>query len=471
MCGQLTEAKTLMNEDIIDTLRTIVGARNVLIGDKIVDRSAVWGTNQPCVARAVVRPSSTAEVSAVMRACYQRQQSVVPFGGMTNLVLGATTGPDDIALSFEKMSQIEAIDPVSQTMTVQAGVTMQVAQESADAAGLYFPVDIGARANCMLGGNVSTNAGGTRVIRYGMIRDSVLGIEAVLADGTVISSMNTFLKNNSGFDLKHLFIGSEGVLGLVTRIVFRLRARPKSHNVALVACDHYDQVIQLLGRARETLGNALSGFEVMWDNFFDAVVQPRGRLPAPIERGHRFYVILEATGTDARNDDERFESALGEMFAGELVADGVLAKSDAEREAIWAIRHDVDWIVGDAFDFDISLPLVDIFAYTEEINAKLKYAIAGVDVVTFGHLGDNNLHISVQCEGARTTHAATIERHIYETLRPYGGAISAEHGIGLEKKAWLPISRTNAEIELMKALKRCMDPRNILNPGKVISLD
>jgi FAD/FMN-containing dehydrogenase len=443
----------------------------VLTGDQIEDRSAIWGTNQPCLAKAVVRPRDTADVAAIMKACHAERQSVVPLGGMTNLVQGATTDSDDIALSFEKMNRIESVDVNSQTMTVQAGVTMQEAQERADEEELYFPVDIGARANCMLGGNVSTNAGGTRVIRYGMIRDTVLGLEAVLADGTVISSMNSFLKNNSGFDLKQLFIGTEGVLGLITRIVFRLRTKPKSHNVALLACDDYGQVEQLLVQAKEALGGALCGFEVMWDSYYNEVVVPGGKLPAPIPAGHRFYIILEATGTHVVSDDEAFAATLTEMFENELVADGVLAKSDAEREAIWAIRHDVEWIASNEFNFDVSLPVADVYDYSEKVSAGIKNEISNAKVVTFGHLGDNNIHISVICDGDRESHAGLIERHIYENLQPYGGAISAEHGIGTEKKSWLSISRTPAEIELMKTLKRSLDPENILNPGKVVSLD
>jgi FAD/FMN-containing dehydrogenase len=460
-----------MENDIIQVLRDIVGAHNVLTGKEIVDRSAIWGTNQPCVAKAVVRPSDTEQVAAIMKACHQRSQTVVPHGGMTNLVQGAVTTPDDIALSFEKLNQIEEVDRTAQTMTVQAGVTLQQAQERAEEEDLYFPVDIGARDNCMIGGNVSTNAGGTRVIRYGMMRDSVLGLEAVLADGTVVSSMNKFLKNNTGFDLKQLFIGTEGVLGLITRIVLRLRIKPQSHNVALVACNEFAQVVELLNKARETLGGSLSGFEVMWDNYFHEVVQPKGRQPSPIEPKYRFYVILEATGTQISTDDEAFEAALTEMFELGLVVDGAVAKSEAERDAIWAIRHDVAWILGDAFDFDISLPIADVFEYTEAVTARLKKDIEDVKVISFGHLGDNNIHISVQCDGARTTQAHTIEKHVYETVRPYGGAISAEHGIGLEKKAWLSISRSPAEIELMKTLKRSLDPKNILNPGKVISVE
>jgi len=460
-----------MPDNIVSELIAIVGEKYVQTGDRREDRSAVWRTNQPCEARAVVRPADTAEVAAVLAACNARGQAVVPYGGMTNLVQGAVTTPDDIALSLDRLNRIEDVDRTAQTMTVQAGVTMQEAQVRADAEGLYFPVDIGARANCMLGGNVSTNAGGTRVIRYGMTRDSVLGLEAVLADGTIVSSMNHFLKNNSGYDLKQLFIGTEGTLGIVTRIVFRLRIRPQSHNVALLACNDYAQVIGVLDRVRAALGGVLTGFEVMWDNFFHEVVRPVGRLPSPIEPLYRFYIIVEATGTRAGLDDEIFAEALGEVFESGLVADGALAKSDAEREAIWAIRHDVDWIVGDAFDFDVSLPIADIGDYAEDLTAGLRREIDDVRVITFGHLGDNNLHISVQCDGARTTRAAIIEDCVYGKLRPFGGAISAEHGIGLEKKAWLPVSRSDAEIRLMRTLKQALDPGNILNPGKVIPAD
>jgi len=460
-----------MADDIVTILKRIAGESNVLTGRDIEDRSAIWGTHQPCAATALVRPSDSDQVAAILEACHARRQPVVPYGGMTNLVQGAVTRPGDIAISFEKMDRIEEVDSTAQTMTAEAGVTLRAAQQRADAEGLYFPVDIGARDNCMLGGNVSTNAGGTRVIRYGMMRESVLGLEAVLADGTIVSSMNKFLKNNTGFDLKQLFIGSEGVLGLITRIVFRLRVKPRSHNVALLACDEYGQVVGLLNRVREALGSSLTGFEVMWDNYFHEVVRPRGRRPSPIDPVHRFYIIVEATGARGEADDQSFEAVLGDILEAGLVADGALAKSGAEREAIWAIRHDVEWILGDAFDFDVSLPIAAVHEYTEAVTAGLKQDIAEVRVIVFGHLGDNNIHLSVQCEGARTTEAQRIEKRVYETLVPFGGAISAEHGIGIEKKAWLPISRSAAEIELMKTLKRTLDPHNILNPGKVISLD
>lgn len=460
-----------MAADIISRLRGIVGEGDVLTGRDASDRTTVWETHQPCNAKAIVRPASTEQVAAVMKVCFELGQSVVPYGGLTNLVQGCATTPDDIALSFEKLNAIEEIDTTAHTMTAQAGVTMLSAQEAADREDLFFPVDIGARGTCMLGGNVSSNAGGTKVIRYGMMRDSVLGLEAVLADGTVVSSMNRFIKNNSGFDLKHLFIGTEGVLGLITRIVFRLSVKPQTHNVALVACSDYEQVVAVLNKAKTLLGSSLCGFEVMWSDFYETVTQPKGKLRSPLSEYWPFYAIVEAMGTRPGADDENFEGVLGEMIESELILDGVIAKSDKEREEIWAIRGEVEWLVKDCYNFDVSLRIADVGQYIDQVMSRIESDIPGSLVAAFGHLGDNNIHVSVLCEGNKTVHAETIEKHVYELLVPYQGAISAEHGIGLEKKSYLPISRSAEEIELMKSLKRSMDPKNILNPGKVVSLN
>ena len=460
-----------MSSDIISELKCIVGDGEVLTGSDASARTTVWETHQPCLAQAVVRPSSTGQVAAIMEACFAHGQSVVPYGGLTNLVQGCATTPDDIALSFEKMNAIEEVDTTAHTMTVQAGVTMLAAQEAADENDLFFPVDIGARGTCMLGGNVSSNAGGTKVIRYGMMRDSVLGLEVVLADGTVVSSMNRFIKNNSGFDLKHLFIGTEGVLGLITRIIFRLSIKPQTHNVALVACDDYAQIVAVLNKAKTLLGSSLCGFEVMWQDFFETVTQPIGKLRSPFSEAYPLYAIVEAMGTRPGADDENFAAVLGEMIESELIVDGVIAKSDKEREEIWAIRGEVEWLVKDCYNFDVSLAVADVGQYIDQVMSRIHGDIPDALIAAFGHLGDNNIHVSVLCDGVKTTHALTIEKHVYESLIPYKGAISAEHGIGLEKKPYLSISRSAEEIELMKSLKRSMDPKNILNPGKVVSLN
>ncbi len=423
-----------MSKDIVSIMTEIVGPADVLTGSAATERVSVWETHQPCHAKAIVRPSTTAQVAAIMKACHENDQSIVPYGGLTNLVQGCKTTPDDIALSFEKMNVIEEIDTIAHTMTVQAGVTMQTAQEKADAENLFFPVDIGARDTCMLGGNVSSNAGGTKVIRYGMMRDSVLGLEAVLADGTILSSMNRYIKNNSGFDLKHLFIGTEGVLGLITRIVVRLSVKPQTHNVALVACDDYEKVVAVLNKAKELLGSSLCGFEVMWDSFYSKVTQPVGKLPSPLQEEYPYYAIIEAMGNQPGADDANFEASLANMFDSNLIVDGVIAKSAKERDAIWAIRGEVEWLVKDCYNFDVSLRVVDVGQYVDTIIARIRADIPDVLVAAFGHLGDNNIHVSVLCEGNKSTHARTIEKHIYESLVPFGGAISAEHGIGLEKK-------------------------------------
>ncbi len=458
-------------DKLIAKLIDIVGDGDVLTGAAAVSRDPVWETHQPCHARALLRPSTTDQVSQIMLACHAAGQPVVPYGGITNLVQACSTTPDDIALSLEKMNRIEELDSTAQTMIAQAGVTMQQAQESADAAGLFFPVDIGARESCMVGGNVSTNAGGTKVIRYGMTRDSVLGLEAVLADGTVISSMNRYIKNNSGFDLKHLFIGTEGVLGIITRVVFRLSVKPTTHNVALLACESFDQVVQVLSKARELLGASLCGFEVMWENFYAKATKPDGRLDSPLAASYPLYVIVESMGTSPQTDDECFTNALNVMFENKLVVDGVIAKSDKERNEIWAIRGEVEWLVRDAQNFDVSLRSADVGRYVDDVSERIAGDVPAAMVAAFGHLGDNNIHISVLAEPRNEATMAVVERHIYESLLPYDGAISAEHGIGLEKRPWLSISRTENEIALMRALKEMMDPQNILNPGKVVGSD
>jgi len=457
-----------MNDDIVTRLTDLLGAGAVATGDAVLHRAFPWETHDSCNAKAIVYPASTEDVSQILRVCNASGQTVVPFGGTTNLVQGCATTAADIVISLEKMNAIEELDRSARTIIAQAGVTMLTAQQAAENAGLLFPVDTGARDNCMLGGMVSSNAGGTKVIRYGMTRDSVLGLEAVLADGTIVSSMNRFIKNNSGFDLKHLFIGSEGVLGIITRVVLQLATQPRSHNVALLACESFDDVLQALRTARDELPNTLTGFEVMWNSFYARAVEPQGRLPAPLAPGSCCYILLESMGVNEEQDGGAFEKTLELLLQEEFVVDGLIAKSDKEREMIWAIRDEVEPFLAPAQNFDVSLKSADVGSYLAEVEAAIKSEFDGAEVVGFGHLGDNNVHVSVLVD-ARTEEATRrIEKIIYARLGPYSGAISAEHGIGLEKRDYLPISRTQAEIDLMIRLKQMMDPNNILNPGKVV---
>jgi FAD/FMN-containing dehydrogenase len=457
-----------LSNDIVAELQDIVGERHVLTGDAIAEIEFPWGTHTGCAARAIVKPASTDEVAAIMRFCNEAGQTVVPFGGMTNLVQGCATTAEDIVLSLARMDRVENVDRTAGTITAQAGVTLQAAQEAAAAADWFFPVDIGARASCQLGGIVSNNAGGNKVIRYGMTRDTVLGLEAVLADGTVISSMNRYIKNNSGFDLKHMFIGSEGVLGVITRLIFRLRATARSHNVALLACKGFDDVIAILEIANRTLPNTISAFEVMWNSFYELVVQPRGRLQPPLEPGAAQYILIESMGVDQEHDTAAFEALLEDLMARDLLVDGILAKSDRERELIWEIRDEVEPVIGGAHNFDVSLRSADVGEYVSKVEAAIAKQLPEANVVGFGHLGDNNVHISVSNVAWNDDRIRQVEEQVYGCLAPFAGAISAEHGIGLEKRPYLPISRSEAEIALMKSLKRMLDPKNILNPGKVV---
>lgn len=451
-----------MSANVDARIRKIVAPKDIIPREDLPPLP--WDTRQPFNGRYVVAPRGVAEVSAILAACHEARQTVVPMGGVTGLVQGCATTADDIGLSLKAMDRIEEVDRVAQTMTAEAGVTLRAAQQAATDAGLYFPVDIGARDACMLGGNASTNAGGTRVVRYGMMRDSILGLEAVLADGTVVSSMNRYLKNNSGYDLKQLFIGSEGTLGIITRLVVRLDVAPRSHNVALLALPGFDGVVDLLDRARHDLGSQLCGFEVMWNSFYSRATQPAGRQPSPLAPDAPFYVIVEATGNAPEVDDDLFDRSLAAAIESGIASDGIVARSERDCEAIWAIRHEVEWLVRDAWNFDVSLRVADVGDYVATLEQRIAERFPDAFVAAFGHLADNNVHISVLGGDE-----SGIQQAVYETLAPFRGAISAEHGIGLEKRPYLPVSRSDAEIALMASLKQALDPHGILNPGKVIA--
>lgn len=454
---------------ILDLLSAALGSEVVLSPERVAERASSYWDPSPMRAAALVRPRSTQELSTALRLCHERGQSVVTHGGLTGCVEGATTCADNVVISLERMNLIEEIDTVGRTATVQAGVVLQRLQETVREQGLLFPVDLGARGSCTVGGNVATNAGGINVIRYGMMRARVLGLEAVLADGTVVSSMNRMLKNNAGYDLKQLFIGSEGTLGIVTRVVLRLDEAPVSRNSAMVALSGFDQVTALLKRLQQSLGGQLSAYEVMWGDYFREVTQP-GWQRAPMDREHAYYVILEAEGANPDTDRALFDAAMERAIEEGLVVDAVLPKSDTERSALWEIRENFQALYQrkPIFLYDVSLPIRDMEAYIVDVHARLKRRWPNSRCDVIGHIGDGNLHLFVHpgCEGEQQ-HAQS-DADVYAPLQPIGGSVSAEHGIGTEKRHHLGISRSAEEIALMQLLKRSLDPKNILNPGKVL---
>lgn len=418
---------------------------------------------------AVVRPATTAEVSAVLRVCSTHRLGVVTQGGRTGLTGGATPVDGCIVLSLERMGGVEEIDTAAATLTARAGTPLQTVCDAATNAGFLFPLDLGARGSCQIGGNIATNAGGNRVIRYGMMRQLVLGLEVVLADGTVLSSMNKMLKNNTGYDLKQIFIGSEGTLGVITRAVLRLQPQPKSICTALCGAADYDSGIALLRHAEEGLGGTLSAFEMMWPDFYELVTQRVPGLSPPLAYGYGVYVLIEALGSEQASDQARFESMLAAALERKLLVDSVVAKSNSESEGLWRIRDasgEFPRIFWPHVKFDVSVPTADIGRFVETCKTSLRSRWPNAETVTFGHIGDSNIHFEVKVGGG-VQPEAEISRAVYDAVREWHGSISAEHGIGLLKRTYLGYSRTPVEIELMKKMKQMLDPLGILNPGKV----
>ena len=454
---------------LLEEIRKIVGSGAVLTGSDVTSRDAGWGRG-PCEAMAIIRPRTTAEVAAVMKLCHASGQAVVAQGGRTGMADGCVAGAQEIVLSLERMQRIEALDPLGRTITVEAGLPLQSVQEAATEAGLKYPVDFGARGSATIGGSIATNAGGNSVIRYGMTRHHVLGLEVVLADGTIISSLHRTIKDNSGYDLKQWFIGSEGTLGIVTRAVLKLVPAPASNNSALLAVDNFEQVSALLSRLDAAFGGQLSAFEVMWQSYFRHATDPDNGLGrhAPMSRDYPFYILLETQGAKPEQDKELFEATLGEVLEEGLLLDAVLPQSGAERDALWEIRDNIISLAGllPLTMFDVGVPIVQMPDFLADCDRQLKARWPQVQQVVFGHLGDGNLHYVVSVNDANSQHA--VEDIVYHCLQKVEGAVSAEHGIGTQKREWLHCSRTDEEIALMRTIKQALDPAGLLNPGKVI---
>jgi FAD/FMN-containing dehydrogenase len=438
----------------------------VRIGDDVPARNrADWGSDVSVAPRALVLPRSAAEVSTVLQICHTHGQPVCVQGGMTGLAGGATPGEAEVALSLERMSGIEELDRDAATITALAGTPLAVVQEAAEAAGFRCGIDLGARGSCTIGGNIATNAGGVQVLRYGMARRNVLGIEAVLADGAVVSCLNKMMKNNAGWDWTQLFIGSEGTLGVVTRVVLGLHPAPTGVQTALCALSGFPAALAVLRRAERALPAGLLAFEAMWADFYGVATGPVG-LAAPLAHGAPFYLLMEAAG--AR---EPFEEFLGALLAEDAITDAVVARSEEERRRIWALRESpaeyrraMPPIIG----FDVSVPLARMDAAVTELRGLLSRGWPDALPVFFGHVADSNLHLIVPVPGLTKDIKRAVEDAVYAAVARHGGSVSAEHGIGRLKRPYLPLSRGAAELALLSTLKQALDPRGILNPGRVL---
>lgn len=453
---------------LLQALSSVLGPCGLLTRDVLASRATSLWNSQPISALAMVRPKTTSEVSAIMRLCHEASQEVVVIGGGTGPVAGGEPSADQIAISLERMNQIESIDPVNACCVVQAGTCLQTVQEAAAGHQLLFPLDLGARGSCTIGGNISTNAGGINVLRYGSMRGLVLGLEAVLPDGTVISSMNTLLKNNAGFDLKHLFIGSEGTLGVVTRAVLRLFPHQPDRQTAMIALSGFEQVTQLLRMAKLKFGTMLSAYEVMWQSYLEEQLRYHRR-PSPFADQHAFYVIIETEAAQSELNEGILTETLESALEDGIISDAVIAKSEQERRSLWDLRENLEPFLNDkpSFGYDVGVPIGDMPAYIEIVQGNLRRRWPDSVCYTMGHIADGNLHffIKPRLEGACKE---DCDEDVYGPLKAFGGTISAEHGIRFEKRSWLLRTRSNEEIALMRSLKNALDPRGILNRGCVL---
>ncbi|MFZ7309383.1 FAD-binding oxidoreductase [Comamonas jiangduensis] len=459
----------MSQEQFVKDLQQALGAEVVLVGDAVEARYHTdWSGTPPVAPWALVRPRSTEEVSTALRLCHVHRVPVVPQGGLTGLAGGAVPVEGGVAISLERMSAIEDINARSAVMQVQAGATLQAVQEAAVEAGLVFGVDLGARGSCQIGGNVATNAGGNGVLQHGMMREQVLGLEVVLADGTVLPMLRPMIKNNTGYDLKQFFIGAEGTLGVITRVLLRLRPMPQAKATALVAMPSFDQALAVLQRMQRRFGNSVAAFELMWDNFVQASVQWQ-HLQAPFAERHPFLALIDVDGKDEASLREAVEEALGEAMEAGDVVDAVIAQSQTQAKTLWKLREapaELNTQMHPPINFDVSLPQSEIGKFADAIQAAFDARWPGHFTLFFGHVGDGNLHVST--DGASVHgECEAVEAELYRVVGAFQGSVSAEHGIGLHKKPFLAMSRTPAELAAMRAIKAALDPLGLMNPGKV----
>jgi FAD/FMN-containing dehydrogenase len=471
---------------LLDSLRQICGAEHVLThDDPSTDLSAWehdWRKRVFGKALAVVRPASTAEVAAVVQACANSSTSIVPQGGNTGLVAGSV--PDasgqQIVLSLQRMNAVRALDPDNLTMTVEAGCILQNLQDAAEKAGFLFPLSLAAEGSCTIGGNLGTNAGGTQVVRYGNTRELCLGLEVVTARGEVWHGLTGLRKDNTGYDLRHLMIGSEGTLGVITAATMKLYPLPAAQLTAWAAVPSMEAAVQLLGLAHQHLGAGLTGFEVMGQFALSLADKYFPKLRVPLYKETPWCVLLENSDHESEaHARSQFERLLEVAMTAGCVSDAVVAESIAQAKGLWQIRESITSAQaqeGLNIKHDISIPISSIPAFVAATDALLLREMPGVRLVNFGHLGDGNLHYNVQApEGIDDQifvreHEDKVNDMVFESVSHFKGSISAEHGVGSMKVDKLPHYKDPVALAMMRSIKQSLDPHNIMNPGRVISL-
>jgi len=467
------------HQTLIGQLAHIVGPEGI-IADKSDHDGYVcdWLGKWRGVTPVVVRPRSTTEVSAVMRLCHQTHTPVVAQGGNTGMSGAATPDASDsqVILSLNRMRRVRDVDPMNNTVTVDAGVTLAVVQQIASDVGRLFPLSLGSQGSCTIGGNVATNAGGTGVLKYGNTRDLVLGLEVVLPDGRVWDGLRALRKDNTGYDLKNVFIGSEGTLGIVTAAVLKLFPAIRKRQTAWLGLSSLSDTVDVLRSLQDACGDGLSAFEMMTQASLDLVLKHQSNARAPLDTAAAFHVLVEVSHAAASADETVFEGALQSLIEQGTLVDAVLASSHTQAQALWALREGISQAqvaAGHAIKHDIALPISSLARFVEEADALCAKAYPDFTVINFGHIGDGNLHYNVLASKSLDSRAYDdavdhLNRLVHDLVTQFGGSISAEHGVGQLRRDEIKRYKSSVEMDLMLTIKRALDPNQLMNPGKLL---
>eukprot|EP00927_Polykrikos_kofoidii_P053003 TRINITY_DN470_c0_g1_i3.p1 TRINITY_DN470_c0_g1~~TRINITY_DN470_c0_g1_i3.p1 ORF type:complete len:516 (+),score=61.33 TRINITY_DN470_c0_g1_i3:36-1550(+) len=456
------------HEDVA-RFQSIVGPQNVLLNEDMESLNTDWLRTVRGQATVALRPGSTQEVSEVMRHCNERKLAVCPQGGNTGLCAGSVPVFDEVILLLNRMSTIEHVDPVSGVMVCGAGAVLEHLDSSLRERGLIMPLDLGAKGSCQIGGNVSTNAGGLRLLRYGSLHGSVLGVEAVLADGTVLDCLSTLRKDNTGYDMKQLFIGSEGTLGIVTRVSILCPPKPNSVKIAFLGVSDWQGVMTVFQRAKRDMGEILSAFEFL-DNQCLAVHErnPHMKVTSPIS-SCPFYVVIESHGSNDEHDEDKLQAFLGSILEDGLAVDGAVGATETQSADLWSLRERISeglTLDGYTYKYDISVPIDVMYDVVEACRARM--GNLATCVVGFGHIGDSNLHLNITSPEYNKEIVDLLEPWVQEQTAQRGGSISAEHGLGFKKRDQIFYSKSKDVVRQMQLIKSAFDPHGILNPYKTI---
>lgn len=471
-----------LDDNDLNHFRSILNDANHLVtGEEDLEfYNEDWMRKYRGQSQLVLKPKTTEQVSKILKYCNDQKLAVVPQGGNTGLVGGSNPVFDEIILSIANINKIRSFDNTSGILKCDAGLILENADNFLAENGYIFPLDLGAKGSCHVGGNVATNAGGLRLLRYGSLHGSVLGLEVVLPDGTIYNSMDSLRKDNTGYDLKQLFIGSEGTLGVITGVSILCPARPVASNVAFLAVSSYEAVQEVFKGARRELSEILSAFEFM-DGKSQTLTKRYLGIDHPIESGeYPFYVLIETSGSNKEHDDEKLETFLGNFMEEGIIDDGIIAQDETQLKNLWSWRESIPEAsthAGGVYKYDVSIPLNDLYGLVEAASERLKsHGLVDIDdaskpvveAIGYGHIGDGNLHLNVCVREYSKDIESVLEPFVYEWIQSKKGSISAEHGLGFQKKNYIGYSKSDIEIKLMKEIKNHYDPNGILNPYKYI---